>query len=173
MNFLHEDKCQSFCKLISLFLVAIPGHAQITILQNLCNIWIKKGESDEVDFFARRYTAIFSTSRCYQFWWARLVMPKVLKIRSLQNVLNISRKNWEMKLIFCMLINNVFILQGDTIFFDGFGQTCPMYPGKFAISLNISRKKLEPLIFGIHIDLLAMGIIKDYYKWSILLEKWS
>ena len=99
-------------------------------------------------FFARRYTTNFSTSRCYQFWWARLVMPKVLKITSLQNVRNISRKNWEMKLIFCMLINNVFILQGDTIFFDGFGQTCPMYPGKFAISLNISRKKLGVLCFN-------------------------
>ena len=99
-------------------------------------------------FFARRYTTNFSTSRCYQFWWARLVMPKVLKITSLQNVRNISRKNWEMKLIFCMLINNVFILQGDTIFFDGFGQTCLMYPGKFAISLNISRKKLGVLCFN-------------------------
>ena len=49
-----------------------------------------------------------------------------------------------MKLIFC----NVFILQGDTIFFGGFGQTCPMYPGKFAISLNISRKKLGVLCFN-------------------------
>ena len=151
----------------------MPKVLKITILQNLCNTWIKKGESDEVDFFACRYTTNFSTSRCYQFWWARLVMPKVLKITSLQNVHNISRKNWEIKLIFCMLINNVFILQGDFIFFDGFGQTCPKYPGKFAISFNISRKKLEKLIFGIHIDLLAMGIIKDYYKWFILLEKWS
>ena len=32
-------------------------------------------------------------------------MPKILKVTSMQCLCNISRKNWVMKLMFCMLIN--------------------------------------------------------------------
>ena len=33
------------------------------------------------------------------------------------------------------------LLQVEKINFDGFGQVCPKYPAKFAMSLCISRKK--------------------------------
>ena len=68
-------------------------------------------------------------------------MFKVPKITSMQCLYNISRKNLVMKLIFCML-KHESLLQVDTIIFDGFGQACPKYLGKFAISLcDILRKK--------------------------------
>ena len=58
-------------------------------------------------------------------------MLKVLKITSLQNPCNISRKKWGMKLIFGADKHQV-----DTILFDGFGLSCPKYAEKFAISLR-------------------------------------
>ena len=39
------------------------------------------------------------------FWWVWPGMAKVLKIISMQCLCNIWRKNWIMKLMFCMLIN--------------------------------------------------------------------
>ena len=52
--------------------------------------------------------------------------PKVLKIASLQFLYNISKKELEMKLIFCMQINKLIgsqnFLEGDTIIIDGHDQ---------------------------------------------------
>ena len=83
------------------------------------------------------------------------VMLKVLKITSLQNPCNISRKKWGMKLIFGADKHQV-----DTILFDGFGLSCPKYAEKFAISLRYLKKECRNiLIFGMCVDLLPMGII--------------
>ena len=68
------------------------------------------------------------------------VMLKVLKITSLQNPCNISRKKWGMKLIFGADKHQSF-LQDDTILFDGFGLSCPKYAEKFAISLRYLKKE--------------------------------
>ena len=46
-----------------------------------------------------------------------------------------------MKLVFCMLINMKVFYKLMLLFYDGVGQACTKYPGKFAISLDI-RKKL-------------------------------
>ena len=43
-------------------------------------------------------------------------------------------------LMFYMLIN---MIQTDSIIFDGFGQACPKYPGKFAISLWHLKKEVR------------------------------
>ena len=55
---------------------------------------------------------------------------------------NISRKMQGMKLIFCADKHQSF-LQVDTIIFDGFGQACPKYPDKSAISLHYFKKEVR------------------------------
>ena len=76
-------------------------------------------------------------------------MTKVLKI-SVQCRCNISRKN------LMLLINVKVFLLVDGIIFDGFGQACPKYPGKFAISqwrlkkeVRNERKDLTALLIQI------------------------
>ena len=44
-------------------------------------------------------------------------------ITSMQCLCNISRENWGMKLIFCILIKSYKLI----VFFDGFSQVCPKY----------------------------------------------
>ena len=66
-------------------------------------------------------------------------------------------QEWKvMKLIFCMLINIKFSANW-YYFFDGFGQACPKYSDKFAISHKRSWEYLN--FFVVCIDLLNMGII--------------
>ena len=83
------------------------------------------------------------------------LMAEVSKITGLQNLCNIFRKKWVMNLIFCILMNIKSFLQIDTIFFDGFGQVCPKYPNKFAISLQYLKSDLKnvfnffPIIFTV------------------------
>ena len=67
------------------------------------------------------------------------VMLKVLKITSLQNPCNISRKKWGMKLIFGADKHQSF-LQDDTILFDGFGLSCPKSQKRLQYLCDISRK---------------------------------
>ena len=58
----------------------------------------------KLNFFCRSAPKFF-INWCYHFWLASSGKPKVLKITSKQYLCNISRKNWIMKLMFCMLIN--------------------------------------------------------------------
>ena len=62
---------------------------------------------NEVDFLCR-WASQLSLHWYYHFWWVWPSMPKVLKVTSMQCLCNISRKNWVMKLMFCMLINMKF-----------------------------------------------------------------
>ena len=89
------------------------------------SLWYLKKEVGDGDEFLCRWEK-FYTNWCYHFWWAWPGVPKVLKITSMRYLCNISRKNWVMKLMFCMVINmKVFWI----------GQACPKYLGKFAMSL--------------------------------------
>ena len=60
---------------------------------------------------------------------------------------NISRKAWEMKLIFCLQINTSF-LQVDSITLSLFSQACPKYPKQqvyniFAISQRNMKDEVD------------------------------
>ena len=56
-------------------------------------------------------------------------------------------------------------LKADTVFFDGSGQACPKYPGKFAISLQYLKDEVRNiLISGMCIDLLAVRIVSFIYQ---------
>ena len=68
---------------------------------------------------------------------------------------NISRKAWEMKLIFCLQINTSF-LQVDSITLGVFSQACPKYPKQQVYNIfAISQRECEgmKLIFCLLINL--------------------
>ena len=95
-------------KQIPSFLVAIVTHAQNTQnnkpLQYFCNISRKKDGMKLI--FCIQINKPFTWY--YQYWWVWPVTPKVLKITSLRNLCCISRKNWEIKLIFVQINIKVF-----------------------------------------------------------------
>ena len=109
--------------------------------------YLEKEVKDKVDFLCRCYPSQLSINWYYHFWWVWSGMPKVLKITRMQCLSNISKKNWVMKVMFCMMINmkvfyklTVFIY---LFFFDGFGQTCPNDLGRFVISLWHFKKEVR------------------------------
>ena len=109
-------------RLILLILVSMARHAQITQNNKFAKSWRKDEVRNEVEFLCI-WTSTFSINWRYQFWWAWPGIPKVVKITNMQNLCDISRKNWFMKLMFYMF----------HIFYE-FGQACPKDLGKFAMS---------------------------------------
>ena len=93
--------------LIPLILVrmARPAHTHITLNKKFVKSlqYLRKEFRDEVDFLG--LASQLSINWYYHFWWVQLGIPKVLRITSMQFLYNISRKNWVIKLMFCMLIN--------------------------------------------------------------------
>ena len=87
-------------KLIPLTLVGMARPPQIT-QNNKLSQYLKKEVRDE--FFCR-WASQFSINWYYHFWWVWPSTLKVLKTISMNCLCNISRKNWVMKLTFCMLI---------------------------------------------------------------------
>ena len=92
-------------KLIPLILMGMARPAQIA--QN--NMfpkslqYLKKEVRDEVNFLCRLASVFHKL--ILSFWWVLPGMVKVLKMTNMQCLCNISRKNWVMKLMICMLIN--------------------------------------------------------------------
>ena len=70
-------------------------------------------------------------------------MSKVLKIRSIQCLCNISRMNGVLKLMFSHADKQESLLQVDSIIFDRFGQACPNYSSKFAISFSHRKNEVR------------------------------
>ena len=64
-------------------------------------------------------------------------MPKVLKITSVHCLCSISKR-----IDILHADKHESLLQADSIIFDGFGQACPNYQGKFAISLCHLKKEI-------------------------------
>ena len=116
VDFLITDKHQSFLQVGA---IAFDGRDQVgmarpaQIAQNKFAKplqYLKKEMRHEVDFLCR-WTSQFSINWYYYGWWVVPGMPKVLKITITQCLCNISRKNWVMELMSCILIIvNVFII---------------------------------------------------------------
>ena len=67
--------------------------------------YIKEGVSDEFDFLhAGKHEGLLQINAMI-LMGAGIVIPKVPKIASLQCLYNISKKELDMKLFFCMYIN--------------------------------------------------------------------
>ena len=83
--------------------------------------YLKKDAGDEVDFLhAGKHESLLQIDTMILMGWEWSSIPKVLKIASLQCLYNISKKELEMKLIFCMyIIFCKYFLQGDTIITSG------------------------------------------------------
>ena len=92
------------CKVI-LFLMCITRLAQSTKNNKFAiNIFaISQGKWEEGSwFFACKWTSKISWNWYYHFRCVWLDMPNLLIITTLLFLCNISRKKWEIKLVFCM-----------------------------------------------------------------------
>ena len=63
-------------------------------------------------------------------------MPKVLRVTSMQYLQYLKKElSYEVDVLHADKHKHKSLLQVDTIIFDGFGQACPKYSGKFAMPL--------------------------------------
>ena len=114
-------------RLILLFLEGIPRHAQHNKFAK--SLWYLKKEVGDIVEFLCKWASKFSINWCYHFWWAWSGMPKILKISSMQCLYNISRQNWAMKLMFCILISiKTFTRRYYYFWWGGLGM--PKVPGQ-------------------------------------------
>ena len=128
--------------MILLILVGmVSRHAQITQNDKFAkSLWyLKKEVRDEVEFLCK--WAKFSTNWCYHVWWAWSGIPKVLKIKSMQYLCNPSRKNWVMKLMFCMMINMIVFYKLILLFFMGLARHAQSTWTSLQCLCDILRKK--------------------------------
>ena len=93
-----------FYKIMVSLWMCVSRHTQSTLNKNftISLQYVKENVKDDVDFL--------SASKCERFLWSDTIicvwpgMPKLPKITSLLFLCNILRKNWLIKLIFCMQI---------------------------------------------------------------------
>ena len=80
--------------------------------------YLKKEVGDEV-YFLCRWASKLSINWYYHFWWVWPGIPEVLQIISVHCLSSISKKNWVMKLMFCMLIDMEVFYKFIVLFFMG------------------------------------------------------
>ena len=149
------------------------GHGQampakllrVTSLQKLCNISRNKGRIKFI-FIAMSITIFFKWY--YYFWWVWPDMPKVLKI-SVQCLLQYLNNELSYEADVLHADRHESRLPVDNIIFDGFGQGCPKYPAKFAMSLwHLKKEDMNEVR-----DLTALSGSKAgltiYYTFNFLL----
>ena len=106
-------------------------------------LYLKKELRDEGDFLCS-WASQFSVNWYCHFWWVLLGTTKVLKITSMQCL-----KNWVIKLMFLHADKHESLLKVDSIIFDGFGQACPNYLGKFEISLWYLKEEVRNAVLSL------------------------
>ena len=82
--------------------------------------------------------------------------------------LNISKRNWVMKLIFLHADKYEHLTQVDRITFCGFGQACPKYPGKFALSLWHLKKDVRNKVRDLTALIGSDTTLKIYYTFNVV-----
>ena len=95
-----------FPQILSLFKCVLSGMSKLPKISLLFLFNILKHMSDEVDFLhAGKHESLLQIDTMILMGWEWSSIPKISKIASLQCLYNISKKELEMKLIFCMYIN--------------------------------------------------------------------
>ena len=90
---------------------------------------------------------------------------KVLKIRRMQYLCNISRKNWVIKLMFCLLINMKVFYK---FILHAVGQACPKYSGKFEMSLWHLKKEVRNEVRYLTVLAGSNTTLTTYYTSNVL-----
>ena len=129
-------------KLIPLTLMSMARPAQIAQNNKFPKSlqYLKKEARDEVNFLCR--WASFFYKLILSFCWVLPGMAKVLEMTNMQCLCNISRKNWVMKLMICMLINMKVFYKLIVLFLMGLAKHTQITWVNLQYLYDIFRKKL-------------------------------
>ena len=173
----------TFCKIFAIsqkrregwswFLQADKHHTFYNLMQSIKGGWASHGQSTQNNKFCQIFAIFleinerwswflvqikFSTSWYHQYlmiWWVWLVMPKVFKI-----TMQYFKKKMSDEVHFLHADKHQSFLQVDTISFDGFDSHAQITLTCLQYLCSVSKKEARNiLIFGMCIDLLAMGIV--------------
>ena len=138
VDLLHADKHKGLLQIDTMILVEIVRHSQNS--QNskfsMSLQYLKKKVRDEVDFWinfkvsCKLISALWPSTfprKWYYHWYSWSRIFKVLKMKTLHYLYNITKNKLGVKFIFSIQINIKISTSWHYLFY-GSGQTCPKYP---------------------------------------------